>query len=623
MLGVIIKVRSPQCQNSLWVHVSLLSGWMLLGALLRFWNLADKPLWTDEFATLVFSLGHSFRTIPLDQVLTSNQLLEPLRVQPLGTVSAVVQQLMQESNHPPLYFILTHWWLQLWENQDGFVSAWAARSLAASVGVLTIPAMFGLGFLAFNSLQTGQIAAALMAVSPFGVYLAQEARHYTLPLLWIIASLACLALALRYLQQWWASPASPQQKKLPRWLVLSWVGCNGLGMATHYFFALTLLAEGVALLWVFKLAGQTTASHRVHLQGKSSQRLTLWSCRLNHVAIGTLAGGLVWLPFWRNGWNSDLTRWVFEPSQGWATALQPLGNIAAMTITMVTLLPLQEVPRLVRIASVVGMLAFTTGLLWSLYRRRFLVQATAPVQQQHRAVAGFVLGAIALMLLPEYALGANITRGLRYGFVYFPGILLLLAFALSTHSASPPHHRPRRTRKLSVTIALTLLMGLVGSSLVVTNLGYQKVHRPDRVAEAMQIWSQNPALVAIAHQTHGQTGRLMGIAWERRQQADALPKTSYYLDHLACTESQACQAPSLPLQRAIATRSEALDLWLINYQSLAQIPTVGDCNRIHLRPETTSTNPPHVDGYTYQLFRCPNPQAFSATETQLLHDSAG
>ncbi len=622
MLGVIVKVRSRQFQNSLWVHVSLLGIWMVLGALLRFWNLGDKPVWTDEFATLVFSLGHSFRTIPLDQVLTSNQLLEPLRVQPLGTVPEVVQQLMQESNHPPLYFVLTHWWLQLWGSQEGFGSAWVARSLAASVGVLTIPAMFGLGFLAFNSLQTGQLAAALMAVSPFGVYLAQEARHYTLPLLWMIASLACLALALRYLQQEREATASPQRKKLPHWLVLSWVGCNCLGMATHYFFALTLLAEGIALLWVLNLTGSTTASQAVRSQGKSSQRLALWGCRLDQVAIGTLAGGLVWLPFWRNGLNSELTRWVFEPSQGWATALQPLGNIAAMTITMVTLLPLQEVPRSVRIASVVGMLAFMMGLLWSLYRQRFPAEVSSPVKQQYRAMVGFVLGAIALMLILEYALGASITRGLRYGFVYFPGILLLLAFALGTRSTPSPYHYPWGTRKVPVTIALTLLMGLVGSSLVVTNLGYQKVHRPDSVTQALQTWAQHPALVAIAHQTHGQTGRLMGIAWERRQQADALPKTSYYLDHLAC-ESQACQAPSLPLQQAIATRSEALDLWLINYRGLAQIPAVGDCHRIHLRPETTSTRPPSVDGYAYQLFRCPKPQAPSATGTQPLKESAG
>jgi len=40
----------------------------------------------------------------------------------------------------------------------------------------------------FRSRLVGQIAAAMMAVSPYGIYLAQEARHYTLAILLIIAS---------------------------------------------------------------------------------------------------------------------------------------------------------------------------------------------------------------------------------------------------------------------------------------------------------------------------------------------------------------------------------------------------------------------------------------------------
>jgi len=37
-----------------------------------------KTSLTDEFATLVFSLGNSFRTVPLEQAITLNTLLMPL-----------------------------------------------------------------------------------------------------------------------------------------------------------------------------------------------------------------------------------------------------------------------------------------------------------------------------------------------------------------------------------------------------------------------------------------------------------------------------------------------------------------------------------------------------------------
>ncbi|MEG3878564.1 hypothetical protein QT972_14380, partial [Microcoleus sp. herbarium7] len=37
--------------------------------ILRFANLDSKPLWTDEFSTLVFSLGNSFRGVPVDRAI--------------------------------------------------------------------------------------------------------------------------------------------------------------------------------------------------------------------------------------------------------------------------------------------------------------------------------------------------------------------------------------------------------------------------------------------------------------------------------------------------------------------------------------------------------------------------
>ncbi len=102
-----------------WLHLLLLLFWILLGGVLRFTKLASKPLWSDEFATLVFSLGHSFLTIPLNQVISFETLLEPLKISTAGSVGDVINHLMTESTHPPIYFVLTHWWLQLFPTADG------------------------------------------------------------------------------------------------------------------------------------------------------------------------------------------------------------------------------------------------------------------------------------------------------------------------------------------------------------------------------------------------------------------------------------------------------------------------------------------------------------------------
>ncbi|HEY9807218.1 MAG TPA: hypothetical protein V6D04_11660, partial [Candidatus Obscuribacterales bacterium] len=220
--------------HSRWLHLLLLSFWVVVGLGLRLLGLDGKAAWTDEFATLVFSLGHSFRTVPLNQAIATATLLQPLQLEPQTGTTAVVDHLMQESTHPPLYFVLCHWWLQWFPPaQSGLVSIWAARSLAVLFGVISIPAMFGLGWLAFGSRLVGQLAAAAMALSPYGIYLAQEARHYTLAMWWVIASLSCLLVAVRSLRT---------QKSLPWPIGLSWVSVNALGMATHYFFVLTLFA---------------------------------------------------------------------------------------------------------------------------------------------------------------------------------------------------------------------------------------------------------------------------------------------------------------------------------------------------------------------------------------------
>ncbi|NJL83065.1 MAG: hypothetical protein HC890_09105 [Chloroflexaceae bacterium] len=216
----------------------LLLAWITIAMLVRFTNLAGKPPWTDEFATLVFSLGNSYDSVPLNQVMAGSALLQPLQPNGAASLGEVTSLVVAQDNHPPVYFALTHLWLK-WFPQQPYVSVWAARALAAGFGVLSVPGMYGLARLGFASELTAQLAAALMAVSPFGVYLAQEARHYTLGVLLAIASLACLLVAGESL--WRGKP-------LPWRFVALWIGVNCLGLAVHYFFCLTLAAEAIALL---------------------------------------------------------------------------------------------------------------------------------------------------------------------------------------------------------------------------------------------------------------------------------------------------------------------------------------------------------------------------------------
>jgi len=202
---------------SRWLHALLLLVWLAIGTGLRFTHLASKPPWNDEFSTLVFSLGNSFRTVPLDIAITLDTLLMPLQPNPEAGIRTVIDHLMTESTHPGVYFVLTHLWMKLFAQDGGMLSFWAARSLSAIIGAASIPAIFGLGWLAFRSRLVGQMAAAMMAVSPYSIYLAQEARQYTLAILLLIASLCCLVMATQ---------AFHRRIPLPLWVGLIWVGVN-------------------------------------------------------------------------------------------------------------------------------------------------------------------------------------------------------------------------------------------------------------------------------------------------------------------------------------------------------------------------------------------------------------
>lgn len=565
--------------------------WIALGLVLRFTNLTGKAVWTDEFATLVFSLGNSFRTVPLDQVIPLTDLLAPLQPSPNATAQDVVRHLTSESNHPPLYFLLNFWWLQLFPTRpDGLVSIWAVRSLAALFGVLSIPALFGLSWLTFHSWRIAQLAAALAAVSPFGVYLAQEARHYTLPILWVIASLACLVVVVRKLVQgcpptWWVC-----------WV---WIVINGLGMATHYFMGITLSAEGVVVLGAAIWQGRRDG----HL------KLNLWF-RVGVAIAGTLASVLIWIPVVQNVGDSNLTEWI---SRSWQNPLEwilPIGRLLTSWVTMLYVLPVQAEQLWLAIAS--GLL----GLTLSTWTALHLHQGWRTAQQTQEPlslwiIGGFVAGAIALMLGITYGLNYDLTLAFRYAFVYYPAVLILLAVMLSAYfpRLSPDASRPsfslftpletllRRPSRLQF-ISLILAMSLISSLLVVYNLGFLKTHQPDRVVYWMADEPGDRTLLAMTHSTHAQTGRLMGVGLEWRRVMPDVAEPDVILAHQPPDDPNVAIAT---LETALANYPRPFDLWLVSFRPVSEELRSAMLERQNCEGDTKRRR---TEGYSFRRYKC-------------------
>ncbi|MEH2258909.1 glycosyltransferase family 39 protein [Nostoc sp.] len=570
-----------------WVHLLLILMWLIVGISLRLVNLTAKPPWTDEFATLVFSLGNTFLSVPLDQAIAPDILLQPLQPNPAASIGDIIHNLATQDSHPPLYFVLAYLWMKLFPSDGGLVSLFAARLLPAIIGAASIPCVYVLGKVAFRSSLVGQLTAAMMAVSPYGVFLAQEARHYTLAILWVIGSLTCLVIATRHIQN---------RTPLPIWIALFWIEINALGIATHYFFTLTLCTEVVVLIFLAWLQLQTSSKFSLFFSPP-------WR-RIYAVAIGTCVAGLIWIPtLLENENRGALTEWIRGSRVGldW---LSPIFQALGTLIAMISLLPVESSQALVVIPSGVVMLTFFIWAVPILLRGIKIQLQHSESRMMIQVLTGVVISAIALFFIFTYFLGIDLTRGARYNFVYFPAIVVLLGASLAV-CWHPPQEwmetEPGKNRITSIgkwgingkkAVMLIWLMGFFSTVTVICNLGYQKYYRPDLFVQLIQQTSPTPVLIATTHKTYVHTGEMMGVAREIKL-ANSLQNPLFLLAH----QNQDPNASTIALENTLKKLPRPFDLWLVNFHAPVA-ETVKTC----VMSDTQSL--PTVDGYEYELYHC-------------------
>ncbi|MEH2099870.1 MAG: glycosyltransferase [Nostoc sp.] len=561
--------------------------WLLIGLSLRLVNLTAKPPWTDEFSTLVFSLGNTFLGVPLDQAIAPDTLLQPLQLNPTASIGDVVHNLATQDSHPPLYFVLAYLWMKLFPSDGGLVSLFGARLLPAIFGAASIPCIYFLARVAFRSSLVGHLTAAMMAVSPYGVFLAQEARHYTLGVLWVTASLTCLVIATRHIQN---------RTPLPIWIALLWVGINALGIATHYFFSLTLCTEAVVLIFLAWLQLQTSSKFSLLFSPP-------WR-RIYAVAIGTSVAGLIWIPILLENKNRGvLTEWIRGSRVGldW---LSPIFQALGTLIAMICLLPVESSQLLVVIPSGVVMLTF---FIWAvpILLRGIKIQLQHPENRiMIQVFIGVTIGAIALFFIFTYFLGIDLTRGARYNFVYFPAIVILLGASLAACWHPPQELLGRELEKNGIktigrwgingkkAVILIWSMAFLSAVTVFCNLGYQKYYRPDLFVQLIQQISPVPVLIATTHKTYVHTGEMMGVAREIKL-GNSLQKPLFLLAH----QDQDPNTSTIALANTLNKLPRPFDLWLVNFHA-----PVAEAVKTCVISDTQSL--PGVDGYEYELYHC-------------------
>lgn len=583
----------------------LLLLWTLLGAGLRLADLDIKPPWTDEFNTLVLSAGNSFQSVPLDRVINFQDLIEPLMPNVHATVRDVISRVTIEDRQPPLYFALAHLWMQLFPTDGGTVDLWAARALPALIGILTIPTIYICSYFSCRSRPIAHLSAAMFAVSPYGVYIAQEARHYSLAIFWVTISIGCLASACKYLYE---------RQKLPIFLVVVWIVANNLAMATNYLAGIALIAEVLMLagfyLWQVRQDRTKSGASKSYLAiARDTLRHPSWQ-RLAVAIVGTATGVAVgwWLIAHTD--TSTMPMWLDNSPPKSIEIVNPIFQLVGAAIAMMSLLfvEVNDLPQLsifsdvpldlnlpIIIASAILMLIFFVWAMPMLYRGIRLQLEKSQTSSGTSAIGGFVAISIGLYLVTPWLTGVDITRGARFHFVYFPGMMLLIGLGLASCWQSVPSIAKWVSGKQAV--AIVLLMGLVSSAIVATNYGYHKYYRPEQLIPMMQQSAPIPVLIATTHNSLVQVGELMGLAWEMRC-TDTLKqaaKTKFLLAHQFQKFCERDCPPTKILRETVDRISHPIDLWAINFHAPISLPPTCEADKKFTQG---------IYGYQYRLYHC-------------------
>ncbi|MEJ6487002.1 glycosyltransferase family 39 protein [Nostoc punctiforme UO1] len=204
---------------------------IVIGILMRFINIDGKITWADETFTYLRIYGHTksdlMQEVVNSQILTAGTLLQKYQSTGVGkSMIDIVRGLaVEDPKHPPLYFVMTNLWVQCFGSTVA-----ATRSFSAFISLLIFPALYWLCQELFQSKIVGLVAIAIIAVSPFYLVYAQEARMYSLYTLNILLSSAALLRAMRL-------------NTKPSWSIYSITLL--LGLYTHLLFSLVAIGQGI------------------------------------------------------------------------------------------------------------------------------------------------------------------------------------------------------------------------------------------------------------------------------------------------------------------------------------------------------------------------------------------
>jgi len=203
---------------------------LVLGIFFRFANLGQKVYSLDESYTSLRLSGYTeselIEQVADGKVRNIKYLQKYQRINSEKTVVDTVKGLaLEEPQLTPLYFVAARFWVQLFGD-----SVAVTRSISVVFSLLALPCMYWLCLELFESSLTAWLAVSLLAVSPFQIVYAQEARPYSLYVLITLLSSVALLRGMRL-------------KTNSSWAI--YAVTVALGFYSHLLFGMVVLGHGI------------------------------------------------------------------------------------------------------------------------------------------------------------------------------------------------------------------------------------------------------------------------------------------------------------------------------------------------------------------------------------------
>ncbi len=425
-----------------------------MGVVLRLWP--RRSLWLDE------ALSVNIASLPVTEIPAA----------------------LKRDGHPPLYYFLLHYWLNLGD------SDWTARLFSAVVGIATFPFVYLAGYRigartnseGLGRRRTGLIAVALFALMPYGIRYSSEARMYALMSLLMLVGYLLLDNLL--------SPSRVRDSML--WPAIGLTVVTTAMLYTHYW--AIWLGAAVALLVAF-----------VAWQAMDPRNRKRALAALGALALGALLY-LPWVPTLLYQSEHTGTPWgeVYRPATILVTTIFDyvgggFGEVQVITYLLVSAIGV----------AVIGILRPRAGM--------HVVELTARVQS--RILPELYVFLATMVIAWAASVAASATYASRYSAAIYPLFALMVAagFAMA-----------RSTRVTAVLVAVTLVAFAAGATWEVTRDRTQAGPVAESIAASLEAAAvQDPSSPVTVIVCPDQLGPATGRALENLGvEAEVIPYPS-------------------------------------------------------------------------------------------------